>query len=326
MKSITMNSKERVKAASTFKPTDRPPFNFWMDRRLMAQYEELYGQNFRVARYDADVVETFPNIPFPAGKGVFESGSYWILEPLLKDMSKASELELPDPDKIDVCQFIRTDIERFPDKFILMDMGGVFGIMDNIRGPENFLMDIYDHPNELRDLLERISDILVRVVEKACELPIDAVYTMDDIGTTKGLFASPQMTKEWVLDYNKKYVDVALAAGKPVWMHSDGNIMDALDIIVDMGVTVINPLEPKLNDLEHFKQKYHVEQKLAIYGGLDTYGIIPYGSIEEVRCHVRDTYDLFGKNGGLIFSTHDIPLDCPPENLEALVDEIKRCG
>lgn len=320
-----MTSKERVKAASTFQPTDRPPFNFWMDRRLMSQYEERYGPDFRVTRYGADIIETFPNIPFPAAEGISASGSYWILEPLLKDMSKASGLELPDPDKIDVCQHVRADIERFPDKFILLDMGGVFGIMDGIRGPENFLMDIYDHPEELRDLLERISDILARAVEMACQLPIDAVYTMDDIGTTKGLFASPQMTKEWVLDFNKKYVDVALAAGKPVWMHSDGNVMDALDTVVDMGVTVINPLEPKLNDLARFKRDYHDPRKLAVYGVLDTYGIIPYGNVEDVRRHVRETYEMFGRHGGLIFSTHDIPLDCPPENVEALVDEIKRC-
>ena len=55
-----MTSKERVLAALEFRRPDRVPFNFWMDRRLMAQYEEKYGPDWRVRVFDADVVETFP--------------------------------------------------------------------------------------------------------------------------------------------------------------------------------------------------------------------------------------------------------------------------
>jgi hypothetical protein len=321
----TMTSKERVKAATAFQPVDRAPFNFWMDRRMMARYEDRWGRDFRARHYDADVIETFLFTPFPAGSAEERSGSYWVMEPLISDLSLAADLEMPDPEALDVCQYVRSDLERFPDKFVLLDVPGVFTIAEGIRCPENLMTDIFDKPDELRALLDRISDVLEAAVRKACELPIDAVYTMDDIGSSKGLILSPEMIQQWVFDFNRKYVRAALDAGKPVWMHTDGCVIDAMDMIVDMGVTVINPLEPKLNDLPTFKRDYHETRKLAVYGALDTYGVIPYGSVEDVRKHVRDTYEMFGRNGGLVFSTHDIPIDTPEENVEAMVEEIKAC-
>jgi len=133
------------------------------------------------------------------------------------------------------------------------------------------------------------------------------------------------MLEDWVLRFNRKSIDVAKAAGLPVWCHSDGGIMDILDRLVEHGVQVVNPLEPHLNDLRAFRDRYQQPRKLAVYGALDTYGIILTGTPQDVRMHVRTTFDLLGTHGGLIFSTHDIPLHTPQENVDAMVDEIKKC-
>jgi uroporphyrinogen decarboxylase len=113
---------------------------------------------------------------------------------------------------------------------------------------------------------------------------------------------------------------MAKNADKFVVYHSDGNITDVLDSLLEMGVNAVNPLQPEFNDFDVFKSKYH--GKLAVYGGIDNTKIIPTGTTDEVRAHIRDIYARLGVGGGLILSSHDIPIYCPHENIEAMVDEI----
>lgn len=58
-----MTSRERVNLVLENHIPDRLPFNFWMDRPLMAQLDIKLGENFRISYYDADVIETFPLVP-----------------------------------------------------------------------------------------------------------------------------------------------------------------------------------------------------------------------------------------------------------------------
>ncbi|MGC8844015.1 MAG: uroporphyrinogen decarboxylase family protein, partial [bacterium] len=61
------------------------------------------------------------------------------------------------------------------------------------------------------------------------------------------------------------------------------------------------------------------------YGGLDNSNIIPNGSVEDVKRHIYEVFEVLGKEGKLIFSTHDIPGHCPIENIDAMVSAIKSC-
>jgi len=78
-----MNSKERFLIALNNEKPDMVPFNFWMDRRLMEQYEKRLGhRHWRVTHYGADVIETFGLLNFPTGRMEEHSGTSWLEEPL----------------------------------------------------------------------------------------------------------------------------------------------------------------------------------------------------------------------------------------------------
>lgn len=318
-----MTSKERVLAALNFQETDRVPFNFWMDRRLMAEYEERYGEGWRVTVFDADVVETFFSLPFPCGPTVEESGTLWVTEPLLKSLDELDTIQMPDATREDVYSTIERDCERYSDRAIFVDAPGVLTNAHGMREYSNLLMDVYDSPDEIKELFQRISDVMAEAVKRACQRNITAIYVMDDIAHANGLMMSLPMLQEFVFPYNQRLIEPALDAGIPVLMHSCGKITEAIDAFAEQGVCALNPLQPHLHDLRSFKEKYH--GRLAVYGALDNSFIIPNGTPEEVRAHVRSTFEVLGKGGGLIFSTHDIPIHTPAENIEAMVDEIKHC-
>ena len=177
-----------------------------------------------------------------------------------------------------------------------------------------------EYPEEVKKLLTRIEQVYIPVVDRACKMGVTALYLMEDIASTKGLLFSLPMIQEFCLDYVQSLADIAKSHGIPVLWHTDGKAMQSFDLLVDLGVNAVNPLQPHLNDLAEFKQKY--AGKLALYGGLDNCFIIPDGSPDDVRTHVLDVFEKGGRDGGLIFSTHDIPMQTPRENVEIMVKTI----
>jgi uroporphyrinogen decarboxylase len=318
-----MDSKTRVLKALDHEKPDRVPFNFWMDRRLMGEYEKRIGhRHWRVTHYGADVIETFPALAWPQGRSAHESGSDWIVHPLFTDWSKADDISLPDPTDEDAYALIRQDLEEFPDKAVFLDVGTTFGLIANMRTHKAVYMDMLDHPEEFLALSRRICDVLNAVLERACELGVTSVYLMEDLASTKGLMMSPAMIRRFCLDFAREQAEIARSAGVPVLFHSDGQVADLLPLLLEIGVCAVNPLQNHLHDYSEFQRVFG--EHLALYGGLDNSFTIPDGSPEDVRRHVLDVFEAIGKpDGALILSSHDIPLNTPAENVEILVKTIR---
>ncbi|MFA6134991.1 MAG: uroporphyrinogen decarboxylase family protein [Phycisphaerae bacterium] len=318
-----MDSQTRFLMALKHQKPDRPPFNFWMDRRLMAQYEACIGhRHWRVTRYGADVIETFADLRFPVGTQIEQDGTAWQTDSCLKSWDQAEALCLPDPGKEEVYAAIQADLAEFPDKAVILDMPTPLGVIAGMRTYETLYTDLYDHPEEYKALGCRVAEIQAAAVERACKMGITALYMMEDIATAHGLAMSPAMIQEFCLDLSRKQIDTARAHGVPVMFHSDGAMMDFVPMVRAMGGVAVNPLQPHLNNARQFKATWG--GRMAVYGGLDNCFIIPDGTAAEVRRHVLDVFDVLGRpDGGLILSTHDIPLHTPPENVETLIDTIK---
>ena len=321
-----MDSKTRFLAALNRRKPDRAPFSFWMDRRLMGEYEKRIGHHhWRVTHYGADVIETFAHLPWPSGPGVEREGTWWQTGPYMQSWDQVADLPLPDPHQEKVYEVIQADLAEFPDTAVILDMPTPWGVIAGIRSYQLIYTDMFDCPEAFKALARRIADIQKVVVERACRMGITALYLMEDIATAQGLAMSPAMIGEFCLDFVREHVAIARSFDIPVLFHSDGAVMEAIDLLIDLGVSAVNPLQPHLNDAWQFKARFG--DRLAVYGGLDNCYIIPDGSADDVRDHVREVFDILGApDGGLIFSTHDIPLHTPAENIEAMVETIKACA
>jgi uroporphyrinogen decarboxylase len=195
--------------------------------------------------------------------------------------------------------------------------------MESMRPQVELYMDMFTYPNELKKLCHKLSDLMATVSEKVCKMDITALYVMDDCACNKGLLISPATLREFVLPHWKKVIDVAHKHGKPVFFHSDGNLREIWDVFADeLRVRMLNPLQPNLQDVREFKNKYY--GKTGIYGGIET-GIVHMMSPKQIREHVRDLFEKAGRGGGLIMSTHDIDYSITDERLDIFVDSIKSC-
>ena len=320
---MSLTSKERVERIINFKTPDRVAFNFWMDRRRMSEFDMIYGDNFRISYYDADVIESFLLIDFPHGRFETANGIAWLAEPLFTDYEQSRNLKMPDPNDPKIYSTLFEDLEKYRDKAVICNMPNVLTVMEAIRPQIDLYIDMFTSAQELKDLCNRLSDVMVAVAEKVCQTDITALYVMDDCAYNKGLLFSPAHLREFVLPHWIKVIDVAKEYGKPVFFHSDGNLEEIWDIFAyELKIRMLNPLQPNLQDIGLFKLKYY--EQTGIYGGVDT-SMLHLMTPEQIHEHVRDLFEKAGHGGGLIISTHDIDYNITIEQLDAFVAAIKSC-
>jgi len=322
-----MTSRERVRCVLEGRRPDRVPFNFWMDRDAMAKYDERWGHDFRVHRFDVDVIEAFVGLPWWAGlqaRTVQDAKTTWQVEPLADSLEQALKLDLPDPAAPGLCQDLIAKRAAYPDKAIFALMLAPLDVLGPLRLAENLCLDLYDRPDVVHAMLDRIKPILIEAARNACRADIDVLYLAGDLCSRDGPMYSLSHLREFVFDYLIEVIDIAHAAGKKVFYHTDGRVLPIVSLFIEYGFDGINPLEPRLNDASDFVSA--AGGKLMLYGGLDNCRAIPDGTPQTVRRHVEQQYQALRQLRGLIFSTHDIPAHCPLENLEVMVDAIKHCG
>ena len=94
--------------------------------------------------------------------------------------------------------------------------------------------------------------------------------------------------------------------------------------LIEIGVEILNPVQPECMDPRRMKEH---GDRLAFSGGLGVQSVLPFGTPEEVREHVRATIQSLGAGGGLIIGpSHVIERDVPQENIFAMLSAIDEFG
>ncbi len=207
------------------------------------------------------------------------------------------------------------------DKYFLVQIyGSHFEKAYFSRGIENFLADMAGEPEFARKLLIRIIDKNMVMLENFLALPeIDGVLLGSDWGSQRDLLMSFDTWQEMIRPGEQKEYDLIHSYGKDVWVHSCGNIEKIIPSLVEMGVDVLNPIQPEAMDIFELKQKHG--RKLTFWGGISTQKTLPFGTPEEVKAEARQVRATMSRNGGYIFSAAQaIQNDVPAENFLALLD------
>ena len=188
------------------------------------------------------------------------------------------------------------------------------------RGIENFLADIAGAPEFAQALLDYIIRINLEILPRLLKCnEVDGVLLGSDWGCQNDLIMSPQAWKQMIKAGEKAQYALIQAAGKKVMVHSCGCISRILDELVELGVDILNPVQPECMDLHRLKEQYG--DALTFWGGISTQRTLPFGTPEEVKKETEDTIKRMSQNGGYITcSSQEIQVDVPYENLKMLID------
>ncbi len=214
---------------------------------------------------------------------------------------------------------IPAKLARYGDRFRVFQIG--FSLYERawtLRGMQNLLLDFYDHPQFVRELLNAIADYNIAQIGQALTYDIDAVYFGDDWGQQRGLQMGPKLWREFIKPVLARMYAVVRRAGKYVFIHSCGDVDELFDDLIEIGLNCFNPFQPEVMDTLALLERYR--GRLTFHGGLSVQRTLPRGTVAEVR---RETEKLIkaGRPGSYILApSHDVTKDVPLENMLAFIE------
>jgi len=187
-----------------------------------------------------------------------------------------------------------------------------------IRGYEEFLTDLMLHPELAEALLDRLANRNCIVATAAARAGVDYLRLGDDVANQRSLMFPPDL---WRRIFKPRLARI-IAAGRrenpgiDVWYHSDGNIEAIIPDLIEVGVTILNPVQPECMDPVKLYREYG--RDLVLDGTIGTQTVMPFGTPRDVTDTVQRTIDQLGQAGGLILSpTHVLEPEVPIANIEA---------
>ena len=185
-----------------------------------------------------------------------------------------------------------------------------------LRGMQNLLMDMLDEEELTCALLDKITDFHVELAKRYVSTGVNCGRTVDDYGSQTNMMMSPEVWRKFFKPRLARIVAVYRDAGLPHIHHSCGSIMPIVGDLIEIGVNVLNPIQPNALDIQKLSDEYG--DKLAFFGGVCNQEVLPFKSPQEIDAHVEYLVQVLGKHGRYIIApSNGIGRDVPPENVEA---------
>ncbi|NQU38538.1 MAG: hypothetical protein HQ523_01140 [Lentisphaerae bacterium] len=195
-----------------------------------------------------------------------------------------------------------------------------------VRGYEPFLMDLMTQPDWAEFILDKFCDNNLRTAQAAARAGYDCIMTGDDIANQNAMMFQPDL---WRAIMKPRWAKVIAAARaiKPdvhIWYHTDGNAWDVLDDLVEIGIDILNPVQPECMDPLAIRKRFG--KRLAFDGCIGTQTTFPFGTPDTMRRTILDLATaLDAQQGGLMLSpTHVLEPEVPPENIQAFFETCDR--
>ncbi len=345
-----MNNKSNILKAVRFEKPDYIPMSFHINDACWQHYpqEQLF-----------ELMETHPFLfpDFKRPKGIFKPsfskvarkdepfiddwGCLWettmdgitgtVTKHPLSEWASFETFQAPNPKEcmgigsIDWHQ-VEVDIQKMKQNGDLVFFGGLrhghtFLQLCDIRGYQNLIFDMVDqHPN-LRKLIDMIEAFNLYIVNQYLDIGVDMMGYAEDLGMQKGPMISPSFFQEYIKPSYQRLMKPARDQGVIVHMHSDGDLHDLMDDIIDGGVEVIN-MQDQVNGIDWIADKF--AGKVCIELDIDRQFITPNGTVEQIDALIREEVQKIGSKEGGLMMIYGLYPGVPLKNVKALMDAMER--
>jgi uroporphyrinogen decarboxylase len=228
---------------------------------------------------------------------------------------------------------VKSFCERNRDYCIVAGSAGVGDIINStgmLRTMQQVMFDlITDDPVFLR-YVERKLAVVVEVAQRILEAGdggIDVLYMGEDLGSQRGPLISPALFRRQIRPRLQPIVDLGKTYGIPVMFHSCGSSSWAFADFIEMGIGVVDTLQPEAKDMEPARLKEKWGDRLAFHGCFSTGGAVAFGTVDETIASVRSVLEVMMPGGGYAFSpAHALQDNSPTENVVAMYEAARIFG
>jgi len=351
-----MTGRERILNTIRREPADGVPFLFSLTPALQKEFEnrhpgealdEYYGFPIRyVRRSDSRTAGDFSK--YYRGRELCEGTTFdeWGIahepstthhfehkaSPLAGDITLRDIEEYPWPDfgAAYRCDGVPRQVEEIHASGCAARWITGYSTLDfsqQIRGYEQLLIDMIANPDIAAAIMDNVCTRVADACAHAAAAGCDIVGMGEDVGSQRGMIISPAMWREWIKPRFKKIIDATKDAAEDMlfFYHSDGDIRPIIPDLIELGVDVLNPIQPECMDPAEIKDRYG--DRLSFWGTIGTQTTMPFGTPDDVRSEVKERIETVGKGGGLVLApSHVLEPEVPWENVEAFVEAAREYG
>jgi len=350
---FNLTGKARVRAAFAHQETDRVPLSMrcvetaWENLKnyLQVDSEEAVMQHFDIDIRSLDLPPYIgPELPPPyenehgelvvpnffGGKTVrkWNGVEYnWLhIEHPYDCIQSMADFERftgwPDPDHFDYAAVARF-VAAHQDKAIRIGWPGPYQVFTLLYDTETFYINMIEEPELLKAMLDRFCQSFLEIYDRmfeAAQGAIDILCCCDDYGTQISTLFSPAMWNDFFAENTKKLVQLAHRHGAFYMQHSCGAVRPIIPNLLACGIDALDPIQ-KVAGMEVDRLKADFGHALLFHGGIDTQGVLPFGTPQDVFAETTRVIEALGQDGGFILcGSQDFEGDVPPENICALYE------
>lgn len=309
----------------------------YYDERILEYFDidfrRLFLKSIPKFKYHADGTFTGPWGITWSKKGIYVN---YERAPLVDaDIDAVANYQWPDPTEL-------YDISGMAEKarylyentsFALVARNPVtWGFLDrgsNLRGMENFMMDLAVNPEIAHMLVQGTLKVYLKVYDmflSAVGPYVQMVEYGDDLGAQNNLLISPAAYREFIKPAQKELFNLIRdrAPKAKIFMHNDGALRKIIPDLIEAGVDVLNPVQPTAAGMESEALKRDFGDQLIFHGAIEQKP--QEGTEEDIREEVRRRIDALAPGGGYVLASCNVIVKPPVKNIVAMFDEARRYG
>jgi len=352
-----MNPRERIQALLRHQEPDRVP-------RMVNFYPTIFGPHpgkTPGAEFDTDIrfvgfsepeeqvdflryLKSLPVNTYVGTRDILRTYHDWGYHPEIERDARLGDAQsieeiaaapLPDFMAQVKPEQLRTDIEYkhsrgYPVMASPPHLGGdLFETGSRLRGFEQFMIDMVENPPLVDYLLEQLTAMHLAVCLVLTRAGIDILGLDDDVGEPSRMMMSRAMWQRYFKPHLKTIIDTCRHANPDlaIFWHSDGNIEPIIPDLIEIGVDILNPVQPDVMDPQKLKLLYG--DRLTFFGTVGTAQLWSWGAPAQIRAEVRERIATVGRGGGLIIApAYDLEpaVGIPWANVLAFFDAVDDFG
>jgi uroporphyrinogen decarboxylase len=293
----------------------------WEVRTGILRNGETRIQRSTIRTPGGELTQDFSTTEVRPNTFVFACTKKPIEKPADLDIAIRYEPKMPDCWKAQVCERVRRIREALGDD-------GILGTWTP-HGPFNNASLLIDH-DVLYSLFRVDYAFYEKLMNFAMERILDYTAAIDaagpDVhcvgGNVPGGFLGKRNYDQFVLPFEKKYIEFVQRNGRPAMYHNCGQIMKLVDSYKQLGARCVEPFSPPpLGDADLGEAKRIVDGAYVMLGGIDQVNVLQGGSVEDVKRATERTIKTGKPGGKFIMQPVDfLEYGTPPENVRAYVE------
>ncbi len=246
--------------------------------------------------------------------------SFNILEFPIKCIEDAEKYQHPDPDAPGRFDLLDRQVSKYGKEYpILVDISPVaFEAAYSLMGMEETMIALAEEPEMLKSFFVKHVAYTLEVAKRSIDHGADIIWTGDDWGTQQGMLISPEMWREEIKPIIAKLWNGIREYKNDIIIahHSCGAIAPIIPDLVEMGLDILNPIQPNVPGMYPETLAANYKGKMTFLGGIDTQDLLCNATPEYAELSIKNTMEIFD-TGYILSPAHRIH-DVPFANIQAL--------